>query len=264
MLLAALVVQQHPALYDLLRVRAVDRPLAIVSDWRRGGGELQQVQRRSRVAAGCPCDERQRVWRHPHRLRPETVLHVGKRAREDGEDLLFLQSPQHKHARSRQECRVHLERRVLGRGADEDDGPRFDVREEGVLLRLVEAVNLVYEQDRALASQTPGPLGGRHDFLDVLDAGEHRAERDEARLRPLGDEPSDRRLARTRRSPEDDRLQPIALDGLPQRTPGPEHVLLPDDLIEAARPHALGERRVGPRWCGWPVVVEEIGLHEGT
>ena len=27
-----------------------------------------------------------------------------------------------------------------------------------------------------------------------------------------------------------------------KRPPGPEHVLLPDDLVEAARPHALGER----------------------
>ena len=64
-------------------------------------------------------------------------------------------------------------------------------------------------------------------------------------------------------APQDDGLQPIALDGLPQRPPGPERVLLPDDVIEAAGPHALGERRVDRRWCGGPV-VEEIGLHEGT
>jgi hypothetical protein len=45
---------------------------------------------------------------------------------------------------------VHLEERVLGRGADERDEPVFDAGQQRVLLRLVEAVDLVEEQDRAL------------------------------------------------------------------------------------------------------------------
>src|SRR5437867_8469658 len=44
---------------------------------------------------------------------------------------------------------VHLERGVLGRGADEDDRPRLDVGEEGVLLGAVESMDLVDEEDRA-------------------------------------------------------------------------------------------------------------------
>jgi hypothetical protein len=52
------------------------------------------------------------------------------------------------HLRSRQQRRVHFERRVLGRRADQDDVARLDARQEGVLLRLVEAMDLVDEEDR--------------------------------------------------------------------------------------------------------------------
>ena len=51
------------------------------------------------------------------------------------------------HAHPRQERRVDLEVRVLGRGADQRDRAVLDVGQERVLLRLVEAVDLVDEQD---------------------------------------------------------------------------------------------------------------------
>jgi hypothetical protein len=44
---------------------------------------------------------------------------------------------------------VELEGRVLGRRADQRDGAVLDVGEEAVLLRAVEAVDLVHEQQRA-------------------------------------------------------------------------------------------------------------------
>ena len=43
-----------------------------------------------------------------------------------------------------------LERWVLGGGADEGDGAVFDVGEDGVLLGLVEAVDLVDKENRFL------------------------------------------------------------------------------------------------------------------
>lgn len=42
---------------------------------------------------------------------------------------------------------VDEEKRVVGRGADEGDRPLLHVRQQNILLRLVEAVNLVNEQD---------------------------------------------------------------------------------------------------------------------
>ena len=54
-------------------------------------------------------------------------------------------------AQPRQQSAVQLERRVLGRGADEDDVAGLDERQERVLLRPVEAVDLVHEEERAAA-----------------------------------------------------------------------------------------------------------------
>ena len=48
-------------------------------------------------------------------------------------------------ARSRQERRIDLERRVLRRGPEQRDIAVLDVRQHDVLLRLVEAVDLVDE-----------------------------------------------------------------------------------------------------------------------
>ena len=62
---------------------------------------------------------------------------------------------EHVDLRPRQQRRVDLERRVLGGRADEDDVAGLDARQERVLLRLVEAVDLVDEEDRA-----PADAGG--------------------------------------------------------------------------------------------------------
>ena len=86
---------------------------------------------------------------------------------------------EHEHFRSREQRRVDLERGVLGRRADEDDVAGFDARQKRVLLRLVEAVNLVDEDDRAAAQAPAAILRRGHDVLDFLDAGEHGAEGDE-------------------------------------------------------------------------------------
>ena len=59
----------------------------------------------------------------------------------------------------------------------------------------------------------------------------------------VGDDARQRRLAGAGRSPEDDRAQAIVLNRLAQRPAGRQHLILADDVVERARPHALGERR---------------------
>ena len=54
-------------------------------------------------------------------------------------------------AQAREQRAVQLERRVLGRGAHEHDVAGLDERQERVLLRAVEAVDLVHEEQRAAA-----------------------------------------------------------------------------------------------------------------
>jgi hypothetical protein len=52
---------------------------------------------------------------------------------------------------AREEGGVQLEGRVLGGGPDQHDGAVLHVRQEAILLRLVEAVDLVDEEQRAAA-----------------------------------------------------------------------------------------------------------------
>jgi hypothetical protein len=74
---------------------------------------------------------------------------------------------------------VDFEGGVFGGGADEADAAALDVGQEGVLLGLVEAMDLVDEEDGARAVGG-GLFGVDHDLLDLLDAGEDGGELDEA------------------------------------------------------------------------------------
>ena len=182
-----------------------------------------------------------------------------QRAVQDARDFVRRQPAEHEHLRTGEQRRVDLERRVLGGRADQHDVARLDPRQERVLLRLVEAVDLVDEHDRPAAGGPPDALGLGHHVADFLDARQHRAERDEPRLGRVGDDAGERRLARARRAPQDDRLEQIALDRFPQRLARREQLLLPDELVEGPRPHALGERR--PRRRGGRGVFGEQGIH---
>ena len=244
MLLAALVVEQGAALDRLLELRHVEAPHHRRGvDRRRRHRELQQVERRPRVTVGKPGDRREGFRGDVGVERAQPALAILERAAQDALDGLLGQPVQHEHLGARQQRRVHLERGVFGGRADEDDVAGFDPRQERVLLRLVEAVDLVHEDDGAPAGALPPVLRRGHHLLDLLDAGEHRAEGHEARLRQLRDHARQGGLARPRRPPQDDRLEHVPFDRETQRRARREDVLLADDVVERARAHPLGQRR---------------------
>ena len=121
----------------------------------------------------------------------------------------------------------------------------LDVRQERVLLRLVEAVHFVDEQDRRAARLRERRLGARDRVADVLDAGQHGRQRDELRVERVGHQPRERGLADARRSPQDHRMQLAGRERDGQRLARREQVPLPDDVGDRARPQPLGERRGG-------------------
>jgi hypothetical protein len=83
-----------------------------------------------------------------------------------------------------------------------------------------------------------------HRLADVLDAGEHRRERDELGVEGLRHQARQRRLADARRAPQDHRMRRLRFEGQAQRLARPEQIRLPDHLVERARPHQFGQRRV--------------------
>eukprot|EP00232_Nephroselmis_pyriformis_P010108 CAMPEP_0182903466 /NCGR_PEP_ID=MMETSP0034_2-20130328/31305_1 /TAXON_ID=156128 /ORGANISM="Nephroselmis pyriformis, Strain CCMP717" /LENGTH=143 /DNA_ID=CAMNT_0025038353 /DNA_START=14 /DNA_END=441 /DNA_ORIENTATION=- len=92
---------------------------------------------------------------------------------------------------------------VLGRGADKHDCPGLHVRQEGVLLHLIKAVDLVHKKDRA-AAEAPEQLRGIcHGLFDVRETCRDRREAHEMVRRGAPDDVGEGCLAAARWSPED-------------------------------------------------------------
>src|SRR5436190_14084640 len=105
----------------------------------------------------------------------------------DGANVVRGKRLQDEHAHAREQRPVDLERRILRRGSDERDGPALDVGQKRVLLRLVEAMNLVGEEDGA-ASEAPAALRLTNDLAHSRDAFRYRGERNELAIGVLRDD----------------------------------------------------------------------------
>ena len=78
------------------------------------------------------------------------------------------------------------------------------MREQGVLLGLVETMDLVDEQDRLLAVEGQ-PLAGLDDqSANLRDAAHDRGDGDHPCVCSVGQDPGQARLAVARRSPEEE------------------------------------------------------------
>ena len=186
-------------------------------------------------ASPCACasEERAGVRRERQVRAAEPALGVRERAVDERPDVLGRERLQHEHAGPRQQGGDHLERRVLRRRADEDHRAALDVRQERVLLRLVEAVNLVDEEQDRLAGATQLVLRVGDDLAQLLHAVQHGRERDVAYAARVGEEPRERGLARSGRAPQDQRLQASAGEQIAQDATRSEEVALADELVHA-------------------------------
>ena len=244
-LLAVLVVEERPTLRDQLDKRRVHAPASGVRARRRGEhGGFEEVQGSACVSAGETGHRVESGRLDVHGLGAQSAVPVRQSAPEDLDRGLERKRREDVDLRPRQQRRVHLERRILRRGADEHDVARLHPWQEGVLLSLVEPMNLVDEEDRSASHLPSGLLGLGHHRLDLLDAGEHGAECDEVGPRHLGDEAGESGLARAGRSPEDNRLQEVPLDRHPERTVRREQGILADEFLERPGPHAVRQRRL--------------------
>ena len=267
MLLAGLVVEEDLALQKVREPRDFDDRR--LGGFGVGGRRFEQVEGPPGVAAGGLGNEREAVVVEPEVARAEPPRDVVEGALDDPRDRLRRERLEDDDLAAGQERAVQLERRVLGRGADEDDVPGFDVREEDVLLGAVEPVDLVEKQDRALAltgAQTPRLL---EDLAHLLDARRDGRVRQEERGRLRGDQARQGRLPDTRRPPEDEGRHAILGDRPPQEPVGADDGLRALDLVEGARPHAVGERRRSSQGAGLPesrgrVRIEEVRRHRAA
>ena len=96
--------------------------------------------------------------------------------------------------------------------SNEADGATLQVGEENILLRFVEAMNLVDEENGRFITKFL-PRGGLLDFCSNLgNVGFHSIERLEARAGGIGNDRSQGRLTSARWAVKDQGGEPISLD----------------------------------------------------
>src|SRR5437667_11608468 len=110
-------------------------------------------------------------------------------------------------------------------------------------------MNLIDEENRAPAILR-GALGVGHHSLDFFDSAGHRTERDEITASTFGDDLGKSRLARSRRSPQDQRRNFVAFDLPAQRFTRREDLFLSGEFLQRPRTHAIGQwtRRGSLAW----------------
>ncbi len=213
--------------------------------------DLRNLARRRRVADGfdhvkqTPCIT---VGRTDHQFacffgERQCGKGLGERASEQFRQVLVGERLEYVDRRTRQQRAVDFERRIFGGRADESHQSALDERQERVLLRLVEAVDFVDEQDGRAPGLLEHVLGMRDGIADILDAGKNRRERNELGIEGLRHESRQRGFAHARRTPQDHRMQLSRLVGDAQRLVGTEQMPLADDFVQTLRPHQLRKRR---------------------
>ena len=233
---------------DVLETRA-DVPVRVADLLRFGkrGRALEDVEGRARVTARERDEMLERViGQRDAAGRPErtgqAAFLVAQRPADDGPDLVVGQWLEPPDAHPRQESSVHLEVRVLGRRADERDRPVLDVRQEGVLLGLVEAVDLVEEEEAPRPVQIESFLGLGDRRADLDDPGHDRRHAAEVGADLGCEEAREAGLAGPRWAPQQERCEMPTSHAPTQRTTLADEVLLPDELGQVARSHPGGQR----------------------
>ena len=158
-------------------------------------GALERSERGARVAAGALGEQGERLVIDRRRV-GDASLRVGQRSIEQQPDVVRRERAKLVDLRPREQRRVDLEVRVLGRRPDQGDEALLNRGQQRILLGLVEAVDLVQEEDRRLAISPAPLLGALDDRSDLRLACVHGGLLLEGRVRRRGDDAREGRLAR--------------------------------------------------------------------
>ncbi len=115
------------------------------------------------------------------------------------------------------------------------------MRQQGVLLGLVEAMDLVDEQDglTPVEAQTIARFG--HDRPHLRDAAHDRRDGHELSADGLGENPGQAGLAASGRSPEQERAEVAAFEGAAQSPSLADQRFVANDLVQGPGAHPGGQ-----------------------
>src|SRR5258708_1548346 len=157
---------------------------------------------------------------------------------ENGQDLFLIQTVQHEDACARQERGINFKTWILGSGSDKRDDAALDMWQDSILLRFVEAVYLIDEQDGALLAELLQFAGILYHFTQVCDACRDGTERDEVGMSLASNHLCQCCFAAAGWPPQNHRGNAVLFNAATQDPPWRQEMLLPENLVQCARTHA--------------------------
>ena len=210
-------------------------------------GVLEQVERCARIAVGVVGEEANGVI---FDIDVERVNAAG----DDLLDLVNIEWAQREDLHPRQQRRYDLEAGVFRGGADERERAVFDIRQEEILLRFVEAVDLVEKEDGAVgpfffgwrgeetqlaAAISAWRLDRCDDLTQFRFAGGDSREVIEGLFGDLGDHAREGGLADTGRPPEYHARHRLLLQSAVEWLADADEMGLTDEAAEITRTDAF-------------------------
>ena len=213
----------------------------------RLGGRRRQfngVEGNSSVAVGDGRQQTASIWLKGGVHLRYTAVGIIQGTVDDSADVLFSEGLGCENTGTGEQWGDDFKGRVLSGGANEGDRTGLYVGQYDVLLRLVKAVNLVYEQYGALAGHAETVPGFLDDAAQVGDAGGDGGSLLEMGLGNGGDDQGKGGLTGTGRPPENHGGYPVGFYATSEYFVRADNVFLTHKLIEIARSHARSQGSV--------------------
>ncbi len=182
---------------------------------------------------------------HVHAGGSQPALRVRQGTLQQGGQLFLRHGFQRENLGAGQQGGVDRKVGVLRRRADEPDRSLFQMGEQDVLLRLVESVQLIHEED-GFPPVHAHPHLRLGDFLpDVRHVGFHPVEHHEMGVRRPGDDGGQGGLPAAGRTVKNQGGEPVRFNRAPEQLSRRQQVPLSRHFIQSARTHARGQGHGG-------------------
>src|SRR4029453_2363459 len=173
----------------------------------------------------------------------KAALVVGQSAVDQLFELLNVERFEAKNLRARYECTVHIKEWIVRGRTDKAKFSRFDIGQKDVLLRLIEMMNLIDEQNGLFPRCAETVRSRGKDTAHLSDVAFNPANPNKFRMSHFRNDTRQRGFAASGRAVKNYRWQAIGFDRAAQKFARRENVFLADKFLQRSRPHPGGERR---------------------
>jgi hypothetical protein len=233
MVIPCLVIPHGTFLNTFRRHIKRDMDFPVASALRRQNAQLNRIQRRPCVSVRDICQKFLCVRINHSVIFTHSPLFVVHCPLNQYLDIILRQRLQLKYDRARNQSAVHLKIRIFGSCAHQNQRPILHKRKQIVLLPLIEAVNLIYKQNRPLPVHPHTVFRGLYHFFHIFFSRHRSINLRKLRAGSIGYDLRKRRFPCSRRTIENDRAYLIRLNRTVKQLVLSDNMLLSYHLIKS-------------------------------